>query len=487
MQLMNYATMKTKAKDYKRVPIYQTMLADSYTPMEILKCLQKKSKRVFLLESMENANARGRYTFLGFDPFMEVSGKDGVITERRQDGIRTINDEPKVYLEQLRQQFITPKIKELPPFTGGMVGYFSYDYVKYSEKVLVFPKKTEDDLPDFDFMLFDRIIAFDHVKDILFFIALVDTKRIDESYKKAQEDLANMMRMVREKRQMECKPGHLLTKCQMQFTKEEFKDIVEKGKSYIKEGDIFQFVPSNLRKARYEGSLLNAYRYLRTTNPSPYMFFFANSQVEIMGASPETLVKLEDGIVHTYPLAGSRPRGNDDLEDERLEKELREDEKECAEHNMLVDLGRNDIGKIAEFGSVEVEEYQQVLKFSHIMHLGSSVRGKLRDRLSPLDVMEAILPAGTLSGAPKIRAMQIIQELEKNHRDIYGGAIGYLDFTGNLDFCIGIRFAYLHKGYVYVRTGAGIVADSVPDKEYEECFNKAKAVLLALEKGEEEL
>ena len=261
--------------------------------------------------------------------------------------------------------------------------------------------------------------------------------------------------------------------------------MVEKAKHYIREGDIFQIVLSNRLSAPFEGSLLNTYRVLRTMNPSPYMFYFSGTDVEVAGASPETLVKLENGILHTFPLAGTRPRGKNYEEDRSLEAELLSDKKELAEHNMLVDLGRNDLGKISRFGTVEVEKLHSIERYSHVMHIGSTVRGEIRGEYDALDAISAVLPAGTLSGAPKIRACRLIGELENNKRGIYGGAIGYIDFTGNMDTCIAIRIAYKKNGRVFVRSGAGIVADSQPEKEFEECINKAKAVVSALKLAEE--
>ncbi len=261
--------------------------------------------------------------------------------------------------------------------------------------------------------------------------------------------------------------------------------MVKKGKNYIKEGDIFQIVLSNRLCAKFEGSLFDAYRKLRTVNPSPYMFYFSGTDVEVAGASPETLVKLKDGVVHTFPLAGTRPRGKDDKEDKLLEKELLADEKELAEHNMLVDLGRNDLGRVCKFASVEVEKLRSIERYSHVMHIGSTVRGDIREDKDALDAIEAVLPAGTLSGAPKIRACELIGKLENNKRGIYGGAIGYIDFSGNMDTCIAIRLAYKKNGKVFVRSGAGIVADSDPIKEYEESINKAKAVVNAIQDEEE--
>ena len=262
--------------------------------------------------------------------------------------------------------------------------------------------------------------------------------------------------------------------------------MVETAKHHIREGDIFQIVLSNRLSAPFEGSLLDTYRVLRTINPSPYMFYFSGTDVEVAGASPETLVKLKDGVLHTFPLAGTRPRGKTDEEDKALEESLLHDEKELAEHNMPVDLGRNDLGKVSKFGTVQVEKLHSIERYSHVMHIGSTVRGEIRDDRDALDAIEAVLPAGTLSGAPKIRACQLIGELENNKRGIYGGAIGYIDFTGNMDTCIAIRIAYKKNGRVFVRSGAGIVPDSVPETEYQECINKAKAVVSALTLAQEE-
>lgn len=289
-----------------------------------------------------------------------------------------------------------------------------------------------------------------------------------------------MTELIRSGKPQPSKQGRLTSDFRPLFDKEAYCEMVEKAKHYIKEGDIFQVVLSNRLEADFAGSLLDAYRVLRTTNPSPYMFYFSSDDIEMVGASPETLVKLEDGVLHTFPLAGTRKRGKTEQEDLELKKELLADEKERAEHNMLVDLGRNDIGKISDFGTVEVEKYMSVERFSHVMHIGSTVKGRIRSDKTALDAVDAVLPAGTLSGAPKLRACEIIDELEDNKRGIYGGAIGYLDFTGNLDTCIAIRLAFQKNGKVFVRSGAGIVADSVPENEFQECINKAAAVMDAL-------
>ena len=318
-------------------------------------------------------------------------------------------------------------------------------------------------------------------------IVNIKTEQLENEYKKAVEEISRMIHLLKHGEPIKAKPGILKSEIRKLFEEEEYCRMIEKAKHYIYEGDIFQVVLSNRLDADFEGSLLNAYRVLRTTNPSPYMFYFSSDDIEVAGASPETLVKLENGTLHTFPLAGTRPRGKDNEEDLMLEKELLSDEKELAEHNMLVDLGRNDLGKISKFGTVQVEKYMSVERYSHVMHIGSTVKGIIRDDKTALDAVDAVLPAGTLSGAPKIRAMEIINELENNKRGIYGGAIGYIDFTGNLDTCIAIRIAFKKNGKVFIRSGAGIVADSVPKNEYQECINKAKAVVNALVAGEEEI
>jgi anthranilate synthase component 1 len=310
---------------------------------------------------------------------------------------------------------------------------------------------------------------------------------VEESYEKAAQELDSIAKLIRYGEKEEFKPLKLQTEIELDFNEKQYCDMVEKGKEYIREGDIFQIVLSNPMRAKAEGSLFDTYRVLRATNPSPYMFYFSSDDIELSGASPETLVKLEDGKLSTFPLAGTRPRGKTPEEDLILEEGLLKDEKELAEHNMLVDLGRNDIGKISKIGTVEVEKYLSIEKFSHVMHIGSTVVGQIRDDKDAVDAVDAVLPAGTLSGAPKFRACEIIQELEGNKRGVYGGAIGYLDFAGNLDTCIAIRLVYKKNGTICIRSGAGIVADSVPETEFMECRNKARAVVAAIEAAEEGL
>lgn len=475
--------------NFQRLPVCREIFSDIRTPVETLKILKGVSSHCFLLESIEDRERWGRYTFLGYDPTMELTCVDGKMTmtlreDRKAPGkqVRTwITERPQDEVRRVLEENRSPKVEGLPTFTGGLVGYFSYDYLKYSEPSLKFVPKTEEDFRDMDLMMFDKVIAFDNFRQKIFLIVHIRTEHLEQEYDRAVETLDEMERLLEEGTPAKLEPGRLTSEVRQAFSKEEYCRKVEQVKDHIREGDIFQLVLANPMEADFEGSLLNTYRVLRTTNPSPYMLYFSGDDLEIAGASPETLVKVTDGEVRTFPLAGTRPRGKTPQEDVALEQELLADEKELAEHNMLVDLGRNDLGKISRFGTVAVDKYLSIERFSHVMHIGSEVRGELRSEFTAVDAVDAVLTAGTLSGAPKIRACEIIHELEGRNRGIYGGAIGYLDFTGNMDTCISIRLAYKRNGKVYVCSGAGIVADSVPEKEYEECRNKARAVIQALE------
>ena len=476
---------KDLARDYKVVPISREIMADIKTPMEVLRILKGVSSHCYMLESVENQEKWGRYTFLGYDPKLEITCTNGRMTIRNGKEEARQTDHPSDVMKEILREYRSPKVEGLPSFTGGLVGYFSYDYLKYSEPKLNLDAEDTEDFKDVDLMLFDKVIAFDNFHQKIFVIANARTENLEEEYCRCVAEIDGMIELIRRGKVTEVMPGKITSDFRPLFSEEEYCQMVKRAKEYICEGDIFQVVLSNRLEADYEGSLLNAYRQLRTINPSPYMFYFSSDDMEVAGASPETLVKLENGVLHTFPLAGTRPRGVTEEEDLRLEEELLADEKECSEHNMLVDLGRNDLGKISRFGSVEVENYMEILRYSHVMHIGSTVRGMIRPDRQSLDAVDAVLPAGTLSGAPKIRAMEIINELENNKRGIYGGAIGYLDFTGNLDTCIAIRTAYKKNGKVFVRSGAGIVADSVPENEYRECLNKARAVMDAVAAGQE--
>lgn len=475
---------ETLDPSYKCCPVCASILADVRTPVETLRILKNVSSHVYMFESVEGDEKFGRYSFLGFQPKTLLTCTDGVLTI---DGFTTKTTHPGDAIRQLIAAHKAPKVPGLPPFTGGLVGYFSYDYLKYSEPSLRLDAQDTEGFKDVDLMLFDKVIAYDNLTGRIYLIANISLVNAENEYNGAVRDLQNMADLIRHGSPSAEVKGRLLSDFRPLFSKEQYCDMVKKAQHYIHEGDIFQIVLSNRLEADFEGSLLDTYRVLRTLNPSPYMFYFSGTDVEVAGASPETLTKLGDGVLHTFPLAGTRPRGKTEEEDDRLEAELLVDPKELAEHNMLVDLGRNDLGKISEFGSVKVEKYHQVLRYSHVMHIGSTVCGRIRKGFDAVDAIDAILPAGTLSGAPKIRACQLINDLEDNKRGIYGGAIGYLDFTGNMDTCIAIRIAYRKNGKVFVRSGAGIVADSVPENEHQECLNKAAAVVKALRTAQEEL
>ncbi len=467
---------------YKTAPVKTEILSDIKTPIEVLRILQNVSTHVFMLESVADTDKWGHYTFLGYDPKVEVSCTNG---EMKVGNLSFQTDDPGSYIRQLIDEHKSAKFPGMPSFAGGLVGYFSYDYLKYAEPSLNLDAEDTEDFQDVNLMLFDKVIAFDNYRQKIILIVNISLDNAEVEYNRGKMELEQMTELVKSGTPKEDQPGRLLTEITPYYSEEEYCDMVRKAKDHIKEGDIFQIVLSNRLEAQYEGTLLNTYRVLRTVNPSPYMFYFQSQNMEVAGASPETLVKLEDGVLHTFPLAGTRPRGATEEEDKKLEEELLADEKELAEHNMLVDLGRNDIGKISKFGTVKVEKYHCIEKYSHVMHIGSTVRGEIANDKDALDAIDSILPAGTLSGAPKIRACQLINDLENNKRGIYGGAIGYLDFTGNLDTCIAIRIAYKKNGKVFVRSGAGIVADSVPETEYRECINKAAAVVKALHDAQE--
>ncbi len=471
------------AGEYRICPVCREILSDSTTPVETMRALLKVSDHCFMLESADSSHRWGRYTFLGYGPKLDIICRNG---DMKIDGRNFHTDDPAAEVRKVLAEHKSAKPENFPPFTGGLVGFFSYDYLKYSEPTLKIQSKDTEGFPDVDLMLFDRVIVFDSNAQKIILIANVDLKDVDASYAQAEKDIAEMEEIVLRGERIRDLSGRLTSELKPLFSEERYCAMVEKAKEHIREGDIFQVVLSNKLEAGFEGSLFDTYRVLRTINPSPYMFYFSGD-TEVAGASPETLVKLVDGVLHTFPLAGTRPRGKDEDEDQRLIEDLLSDPKELAEHDMLVDLGRNDIGKVSKFGSVKVEKLHGIELYSHVMHIGSAVRGELADGKDALDAVASVLPAGTLSGAPKIRACQIIDGLEGDKRGIYGGGIGYLDFRGNLDLCIGIRLAYKRNGKVFVRSGAGIVADSVPEKEFKECMNKAAAMVAALKKAEEGL
>jgi len=472
----DFSVVDRLSKDYTIIPICREIYADVVTPITLLRKIANQTDRYFLLESVEQGDRWGRYSFLGFNPIVRLTCKNNVVTIEK-DGVKSVS-ELSAYnaLREVMAQYKSPKLKDMPTFTGGLVGYFSYAMIGYAEPIL---NLQESEFNDYDLMLFDKVIAYDHLKQKICIVVNMSTDNIDLNYSKALNDIHEIEKLI-----SDMPTGHFPVTKKPKFTcnvsKEEYCEMVEKTKEYIVDGDIFQAVISRRFECDYEDSLINAYRVLRTTNPSPYMVFMKTDDVELMSTSPETLVKMIDGEVSTFPIAGSRPRGITPNEDAELEEGLMKDEKELSEHNMLVDLGRNDIGKISEIGSVKVTQYMQVLKYSKIMHICSEVVGKLKSNYDACDCVKSILPAGTLSGAPKIRACEIIEEIEKQPRGIYGGALGYIDFTGNLDTCIAIRMAVKKNNKVYIQAGGGIVADSVPENEYLESENKARACINAI-------
>lgn len=483
---MYYPTLKQvkeiiKTGEFDLVPVSKEIYGDSVTPIEVMRILKNYSKHCYMLESVDDTKRWSRYTFMGYNPKSEITCLNNIMNI---DGQEFRVEHPGNYIKELLKRYRSPKVAGLPTFTGGLVGYFAYDYFKYSEPILDLKSDDKEGFNDVDLMLFDQVICFDNYKQKIILIVNASVKNLDNSYQEAIEQLKQLHQLIINGTKAEIEPLKLESDFKPVFSQAEYCTMVNRAKGYIKEGDIFQVVLANRLEAKGSGSLFDTYRVLRTTNPSPYMFYFSSDNQEIAGASPETLVKLENKTLYTYPLAGTRPRGKDEVEDQRLVEELLTDQKELAEHNMLVDLGRNDIGRIAKFNSIKVEKYQEVLKFSHVMHIGSTVSGKILDKYDGLDAIDALLPAGTLSGAPKIRACQIINELENNRRGIYGGAVGYIDFTGNLDTCIAIRLAYKKNQKVNVCSGAGIVYDSVPELEHQECLNKAQAVISALNKAD---
>lgn len=491
-----------KEGDYRRIPVKKELFADHITPTEALRALRGANHHCFLLESAEANGARGRYTFLGFEPTLEFTCSVGNARIRTNLGTdketcQTFTlDHPNSAIRRIIEDYKSPQLADFPPFAGGLVGYFSFDYFAYSEPTLRKEQPTEkqlaeEDFLDVDLMAFDNVIVFDSYRQKVVLITGVypcakqnfNAGRLDtleQSYRQAEEKLAYIENILLRGPRHTFETLHLEHDFVPSLDESQYCTMIEKAKDHIYEGDIFQVVLSNPLTAPATGSLFDAYRVLRSENPSPYMLYFTSDSVEIAGASPETLVRLEGDQLQTFPLAGTRPRGATPEEDKRIKEELLADEKELAEHNMLVDLGRNDLGRVCSLGSVHVDTYLDVLEFSRVMHIGSTVKGTINPDKDAFDAVDAVLPAGTLSGAPKIRACEIINELEPTPRGIYGGALGYLDFSGNMDICIAIRLAYKKHNQICIQSGAGIVADSDPASEYRECQNKAAAVISAL-------
>jgi len=481
----SYKEFASLARTATLVPVIRSIMADVLTPVSAFLAISDEKDHAFLLESIERGERIGRYTFLGARPYMEVRAQGmnvelryGRRSEHRQGNLLEI-------LKELLRRHRPATFPGLPPFTAGAVGYFAYDMVRHLEKIGEHAKHDLD-LPDCLLMFFDRLLVFDHLLHQIHIIATADVARESprKAYDRAVADIARL-----EKKLRRGFPGFWRTgggqKGKLNIhsgtTRQRFLESVERCKQYIAAGDIFQVVLSQRLDFKPEVAPFDIYRALRTVNPSPYMYFLRIGDQHILGSSPEMLVRVSGRKLEYRPIAGTHPRGRDEEEDQKLEKQMLADSKERAEHVMLVDLGRNDLGRVSEYGSVKVRDLMYVERYSHVMHIVSALEGKLRDDLDALDAFAACFPAGTLTGAPKVRAMQIIEELEPVRRGIYGGSVLYADFSGNLDSCIAIRTMVMNGKRAYLQAGAGIVADSDPQREYEECMNKAKAVLNAVD------
>jgi anthranilate synthase component 1 len=490
MKITSFDEFKELARRGTFVPVCKEIVADLLTPVSAFLKIAEHADYAFLLESVEGGEHVGRYSFLGKDPFLILRARDGRTTLERAGGT-SASDRP--FIETLRglmADFRSPFVPDLPRFTGGAVGYFGYGCASWFEPVLGNLGGADDGADDAGFMLFDTVLAFDHVRHRILIIA---NARIT-----ADDDLASLYQFACAKiqfleRELERNLSHTRPTAangidvRSNVTKERFEERVRTAKECIAAGDIYQVVLSQRFQADVAVEPFTVYRALRHVNPSPYMYFIRMGSVSVVGSSPEMLVRVEGSRVETHPIAGTRPRGRSSEEDMRLAEELKRNEKERAEHVMLVDLGRNDVGRVCEYGSVRVPQFMGLERFSHVMHLTSIVEGRLADDRDRLDALVSCFPAGTVSGAPKVRAMQIIGELESMPRGLYAGAVGYLDFAGNLDFCIAIRTVIMSKGKAFVQAGAGIVIDSNPAAEYEETRDKARALIRALELAQQGL
>ncbi|WP_248925435.1 anthranilate synthase component I [Paenibacillus hamazuiensis] len=482
------------SKEYNLIPVVRHLLADTETPIRLFQHFYEE-EHAFLLESVEGGVKWARYSFIGTDPFMHIQAKNGVTHVFARGETKELREKPIEVLKGYLRNFKSPSLPDLPRFTGGAVGFFGYDLLQYYEKL---PAHRVDDLQmnDVQFMFCDQVIVFDHFKQQLKIIANVHVppfatdEMIAAEYRRTCDKIDETIEKM--KRPLPSYAHHQnpipddveLGEIKSNLTKEQFIANVEKAKEYIRAGDIFQVVLSQRFEIETDVSPLHVYRVLRTMNPSPYMYYLKMGDDVIVGTSPELLVRVEDERVETRPIAGTRPRGKTTEEDLALEKELLADEKERAEHLMLVDLGRNDIGRVAEFGTVKCDTFMQIERYSHVMHIVSNVSGKIAKDKDFFDAFISCMPAGTVSGAPKLRAMEIIAELENETRGPYAGAIGYLGFSGNLDTCITIRTIVFKNGKAYVQAGAGIVWDSVPESEYTETVNKAKGMLKSIRMAE---
>jgi anthranilate synthase component 1 len=487
MKITSFEEFKELARRGTFVPVVKELVADLLTPVSAFLKIAEDADYAFLLESVEGGEHVGRYSFLGKDPFLILRARDGRTTIER-GGAVTETEQPFIdTLRRLMADFRSPFVPDLPRFTGGAVGYFGYGAASWFEPVLGDLGSAADGADTAGFMLFDTVLAFDHVQHRILIIANARVTADEELEALYQFACAKIQFLERELERNLSIARHAPAdgiQVRSNHTRERYEEQVRKAKEHIAAGDIYQVVLSQRFEADIAADPFTVYRALRHVNPSPYMYFIRMGEVSVVGSSPEMLVRVEGSRVETHPIAGTRRRGRNDEEDMRLAEELKRNEKERAEHVMLVDLGRNDVGRVCHYGSVRVPQFMGLEKFSHVMHLTSIVEGRLADDRDRLDALVSCFPAGTVSGAPKVRAMQIIRELEPSGRGLYAGAVGYLDFAGNLDFCIAIRTVIISGSRAYVQAGAGIVMDSNPAAEYDETCDKAKALLRALELAE---
>ncbi|QFT53359.1 anthranilate synthase component I [Microbulbifer sp. THAF38] len=470
---------------YNRIPLVRRVLADIETPLSTYMKLAK-GRYSYLLESVQGGEKWGRYSIIGLPARTLLRVRGSEVTVERDGAVIESHTErdPLAFVEQFQQRYRVPELTDLPRFNGGLVGYFGYDCVRYIEPRLAH-SVPQDSLgnPDILLMVSDELVVFDNLAGAVIFIVHADPaqadayeraqQRLDQLVERLAQPLPNTVPLDLDGKGIEESAFH------SHFGEENFKKAVDRVKEYVLAGDVMQVVPSQRLSAPFDAPPLNFYRALRSLNPSPYMYFLDLGDHQVVGSSPEILVRLEEGEMTVRPLAGTRRRGTSEEEDKALEQELLADPKECAEHLMLIDLGRNDVGRVAATGSVRVTEQMVVERYSHVMHITSNVNGQLREGLTGMDALRAALPAGTLSGAPKIRAMEIIDELEPEKRGIYGGAVGYLAWNGNMDTAIAIRTAVIKDGQLFIQAGAGLVADSDPQSEWDETMNKARALFRA--------
>jgi anthranilate synthase component 1 len=488
------AEVHSLSATYSLIPVRMVLLADQETPIRLYQKI--RSNDSFLLESVEGGARWARYSFIGMNPFQIVEAKGDRLIIRRRDGeSRVLTGNPVWFLREQVERFRSPKLPQLPRLSGGAVGFFGYNTLHYFEE-LPLHRAESLKVPDMRFLFVDEMIAFDHLKQEIHLIVNLHVEPADSAraIERKYAEVCARLQELAEKVTAPLKGGSRIPPteeprqpqaAEANMTREEYERIVERAKEYIAAGDIFQVVLSQRFRVKTDVDPFSVYRVLRTLNPSPYMYYLQFEAETIVGTSPELLVRVEDRKVEMRPIAGTRKRGATAEEDAELAADLLADPKERAEHYMLLDLGRNDVGRVSEYGSVQVEEALVIENYSHVMHMVSHVTGRLRDGLHPFDALLSAFPAGTVSGAPKLRAMEIIAELEPDARHTYAGAIGYIGFDGTLDTCITIRTLLFQDGCAYVQAGAGIVADSVPAHEYQETVNKAAGMLSALQKAEQ--